>query len=494
MKQPVYYTASALCGAGKSYQAAIWASEQIKREGMKIIYAVPTIELSKQPVSEFKRNGVTAEVFNSEVCKRDTTLKLKERLDEFSKSPEGGVIITTHQSLEIIATTLTDEVKSKLVLLVDEILDVVKAETLTDSTGDMGIYNCLFDYSDSSDVIPHRDYKQVVETIAAGKHPDTKFNQPSVRAVCKAAASNCIELHKVTNHTGEKKCIHFLAITSYRLIKGFSKVILMSALFESMMLFKVWKKQGVRFEEFTPVTDVLGSQEKHINIRGDVNIFYLTDKRWTGTTHTRSTAYMNEILDTLPELFGGESYLLATNEHTKLNLPSNAVKISTKSLGSNQYKNIHNIAYLAATNGIPQVIAKLKDFYGFDDGDILDVFVLPDAYQTILRTSLRTPTVNANRNILVGSKELAERLAGLIEGSMVRKLDGLEKLDGRHKSKPLTTNDRAVLARLRKKAKQGGNFKVKDLKTISRLEKEYPQCLNLSDELAAYVSPFSKVA
>jgi len=224
---------------------------------------------------------------------------------------------------------------------------------------------------------------------------------------------------------------------------------MMSALIEDSLLLKAWNKLGIKCKPYDPIMEQLGEQQAHADVNGSIEIFYLNDTKWSSNTHTRNEEYMSKIFEELPSIFDGEPYLLVKNNFTKSQPNDEQYKsISVKSHGCNDYRDYNNIAYLASTNPDTPLANALKECFGFTDDDFFNGFVLPNAYQSICRTSLRQPKVSAHRKIVVGSKAIAEALQRLFPQATIRKFDGLEKKDNRYVETPMTPADRKSKARV----------------------------------------------
>ncbi|WP_196139339.1 hypothetical protein [Aliikangiella sp. G2MR2-5] len=230
---------------------------------------------------------------------------------------------------------------------------------------------------------------------------------------------------------------------------------------------------------FKPVTGKIGKQDAHRHINGQINIQYLTDRNWTRCTHTGDKDYMASIISALPEAFDSNRYLLARNNYVAAPEDKLCTTLSIKSLGMNCYSHIDNIAYLAATNPDTQFINALKARYGFTNKDIFETFVLPDAYQVVCRTSLRKPQVKATRNIIVGSRVLAEALHELFPQSTLSQLVGFEKQDKREVAIPLSCKDRKKKSRIMKAVESGKQLSAKLRRNAIELAETYPQCQHL---------------
>ena len=117
-----------------------------------------------------------------------------------------------------------------------------------------------------------------------------------------------------------------------------------------------------------------------------------------------------------------------------------AERLPNKPHGLNSFAGFHDIVFLSSLNPATDHFRFLQS-RGLSGGEVRGFTYFAEAYQAILRTSLRDPANRQPKRILVPDRGLAEYLHNAFPGSRVEKLDiGLVEDVPRRRGRPRKRN------------------------------------------------------
>ena len=228
-------------------------------------------------------------------------------------------------------------------------------------------------------------------------------------------------------------------------LDGFASVTMASANFTDTLVYRLWRHQGVRFQEDTHLSQALRFRKHE---RGHlITIKYLTDRPWSRKLQRRpcnpdgenSGTALDVFIQAVKNEFQDHPFLWQANKSVGDGVfGSNAQRLPNVPHGLNDYSDYDRIAFLSALN--PR-----SDHFRFLAGRGVDADAVRRAiygsavYQSVMRTSVRTPESSTRKTLIVPDASAARYLEEAFPGSRVEKLKtGLIDLNGtaRHRGRP----------------------------------------------------------
>lgn len=243
---------------------------------------------------------------------------------------------------------------------------------------------------------------------------------------------------------------------------------ILGANFKESELYHVWKHNGVQFREHGGFGRGRTLPDKHDRATGERLDIYWLEEKWT--KHKKygknKDIYLSEFKRAVREIFGDEQFIYSLNNDDDplifLNYPG-ARKINPVSHGSNEYRDIHNIAVYSIYNLSSDRAAFLKAKFGIDYGKAMGLKNREFYYQGIMRSSLRQMNSDPNikNKIVVIDKGLAEYIHSKFPGSRIHKFE----------SKPIANIEEPKKGRARKHESGASRTKAfRDKKKAENLE------------------------
>lgn len=161
---------------------------------------------------------------------------------------------------------------------------------------------------------------------------------------------------------------------------------------------------------------------------------------------------------TAKELFPSGRFVWLANKTVVENpFPAPAKRLPNKPHGLNSFAEFDDIVFLSSLNP-PTDHFRFLQSRGIHGGEVRAFTYFAEAYQAIMRTSIRTPDNRQPKRILVPDRALAEYLHDVFPGSRIEKLDigiteDVPKMRGRprrHNSNPERVAQQRQEARERK--------------------------------------------
>lgn len=459
---------SAAVGSGKTRAAVSWLVCP-SNATRNVLYVAPTRVLIDQTAGNLRAAIAQAQgptVRNVHLIHAGTVEGghvRAEALQAINEAEDGdGLVqlITTTTFLAIVSKVKHPE---RWVVILDEAFNPATFETFRlgiDAQRGWEHFSELFvvDATQGHRILPRDGKRAMVEEVAQGDYGTAgdRFSalQDAARAVSNPAVRCELLLtdgaRAVLAGEAPKKrakkgaagreagtALQFASYVDPMAFAGFREVLFLSALFEQTILYHLWTKAlGVTFEEHPEfpahlLRDTHREQGRflavgHLLHKDDpASLESLQREALTGKPGATlpGTRVVDHLVQTASAHFGGEQFLLQTNERYGYSggagcLPRGAVVIPTVAHGLNTFQGVDNVAALAVTNPNPQQLEWIRSRTGMTARAVTQAFRIHATYQALGRCSIRRaePTTTAKVVLVVGADD-ARFIHDLFPGS-----------------------------------------------------------------------------
>jgi len=252
---------------------------------------------------------------------------------------------------------------------------------------------------------------------------------------------------------------------------GFESVTIAGACFKDSLLFRSFSQKKVRFVEEAEAKESLRFV-KHQNGKA-LTILYALEKNWSKRLRDKNDGKaLAAIAQAVTTEFAELKFVWSANkdvpdsffgkEHRDDRLPQSPY-------GLNSFQDVDNVAFLAAHNLIPAHAKFIQQSLGLTPDQIGTAVHRQNAYQAVLRISLRDPANERPKCIFVPDLPTAAWLQSLFEGSTLRFVDvGLDgENPGRRPGRPQRyANGAARTAACRGNKKAGLQAQMEAIKRL----------------------------
>lgn len=488
------HTVNALCGAGKTYQALEWAMTKAE-QGEKICIVQPTIALIDQSYDDvIKRKGsrlFSVERFHSGVDTGDSHSIRKDVIERFKWSYDelGSIVFISHATFLALPYFHN---RQSWTLICDEIPQVVTTEERNIShTHSVFTKSILVESRDQVyyRLKEHRQKNKQSEIRKIAENVSRDDVYSVFKPIAEGIVSNTRDVfikkenwHRIVTNTANAARFKFTAhlVLKPWIFKDFKQVILMGAMIQESLLYKLWFHQ-VEFIEMKEIQDKLRYTKHDVN--GSLTIKYLIEGTWTKNFYEQSAENQQTIMDcfeaAVSREFDGKEFLyVANNSIQKLFMKHGAAakRLPSFAHGINTFQQYDNVAFMSALNPIPATFGFLST-KNISDSELSCAITNQTCYQAVLRGSLRDPSRHSDKVVIVPSKDVAEWLSSHFSSASVQKLAGLPVLPKKRSAgRPKTNKAVATIHRKRKERKQKLIKQVLEMTENQELLKEREKC------------------
>lgn len=447
---------SAAVGSGKTRAAVAWIASP-SNATRNVLYVAPTRVLIDQTARDLREAIARAE---------GSTIRNVNRIH--SGTAEGGqvqaealqainAVEAGEGAVQLLTTPTFLAVVSRIArpqswtVILDEAFNPATFETIRlglDALKGWEHFCELFavDPDQGHRILPREGRRAMVNEVAQGDYSTAGDRFKALEGIAKSVANPAIRAElvvtdgakallagEVPTKRGAKlaaketgTALQFASYVDPQAFAGFHEVLFLSALFEQTVLYHLWTRAlGVTFEEYPEfpshlLRDTHAEQGRflavgHLLHKDDAaSMENLTRDTLTGQPGaTRlGTRVIDHLVQTAASHFGGEAFLLQTNErygYTKDApcLPRAAVVIPAVAHGLNSFQAVDNVAALAVTNPNPQQLEWIKSRTGMAAREVTQAFRIHATYQALGRCSIRRaePTTSAKVVLVVGADD-----------------------------------------------------------------------------------------
>jgi hypothetical protein len=200
-------------------------------------------------------------------------------------------------------------------------------------------------------------------------------------------------------------------------LASFKRVTMMSALFTHTTLYQVWEPLGVKFVK-SPLIKVRSTTTALMT--RTLRIYYLTDQGWSKRMRDRAggIATIFELIKNAGVLNEAEKVCVVTNKDdateddprlVREHFPE-AVIMPHNSKGQNRFRRHHQLIHCAALNSYTPDIKWMEQVLGIDGQRQRICRTGQEIYQSLMRLSLRDPTIRHDVTLVVMDKDVAQWL------------------------------------------------------------------------------------
>ena len=426
----IFYS-SAVCGSGKTHQIVNRACE-LARNGDNVLIVQPTKQLIDRTVEQellIRPSPPSYAVFHGDKFPGKVAKELMDWLKTFGSSG-GHVVFITHQLLPHIPYFPN---KRSWNVVIDEapqvqdhhLLRIPQSHSLlTDHLG-LQPFNAVY-----SRLVC--DNAKAITDIAQNKDKDAIFEvlAQAARDVKNANWECYVNTERFGRLLrGEVKDLDIYTVLSPTILSGFRSVFMTSANFRDTALYHLWRERGVEFTEDTDFTRSLRF-DHHTN--GElIKILYAIDENWSRQRQADKWSECGDkttlelIAKSAAEVLQDEPFVWQSNKDDAGALrPLFGENLQLPHLphGLNDYSGVNNIVLLTASNPTPDQYRFLRN-QGMGGEEVRRAIYYQNAYQTVLRTSIRDPQNTDPKTIIVPDLSLAEHLHEQFPGSSVERLE-----------------------------------------------------------------------
>jgi hypothetical protein len=419
---------AAPCGSGKTHQIINRACDLVRNHN-RVLILQPTRDLIDRTVNEELQALVDpppVRVFHGGTIGK--AAKVSKALADYVKDPPDlpEIVLATHQVLPHIKQFAN---KGEWHVLVDEALQAVryqqhripKTHKLITDHLDVTRVNAVYGRvsvrgTALHDIGKNQDQDEILETLA-----DTS------RILANKYWATFVNLEQYERlKRGEGKMLAFHSVLKPEILAGFAEVSMSGANFEDSAIFKLWGSEGVEFE---PDRDFAKGLRYSEHPNGDlVTIYYVTEHQWSrkrreAPAGDNGAKIQDRMCQAAKEVFPSGRFVWHANK-SLIGDPfgSPAERLPNKPHGLNSFAGFDDIVFLSSLNPTTDHFRFLES-RGLSGGEVRGFTYNAEAYQAIMRTSLRDPGNRQSKRILVPDRGLAEYLQDVFPGSKVEKLD-----------------------------------------------------------------------
>lgn len=350
-----------------------------------------------------------------------------------AKQPnEHHVLIVTTETFRNILPRITDNRKAEYNVFLDEGIDPVDQVKFNTRHQDLFLEPITVNEDSSFFINPGR--REILDTVA--NNPERlatiereELNIPNFRKLAKLLVSDIYDVY------GDvlENSIRAIAFLRPDHFLSFRSVTMIMAIFEQSLLALFWtEKYGIEFRPYETAHDLFDTHHAkgprmrihHLLHPGD-NASRLNLERHFRTGERDTTAENGErVIDRIAQIvednFGNLPYCWATNTYFTNNgnvLSGNRMPVRCAGLDS--FRRMDVVASLASMNPEPWVKNMITDRVEITDRNLYELWKLSFTYQTIGRCSIRDRTSERWVDVIVLSRDCAERIRQLFPGSEI---------------------------------------------------------------------------
>jgi hypothetical protein len=417
----------AICGAGKTYGAILYAIDQAANHDAKIAIIQPSRELilqtevamTKQIRSMGLEVPLTTIYSDDDIPQGDyvsVSTRIQDHLKKAAEIPTGQILIITHAAFLSLPHWHR---KDSWEIIIDEVPNIAPFHR--------------YELEENSDLLknlariePDRGspaYNKVVVNDREFVEKAILLNN-DVFGVFRDLAKNLINPHadiyclkgqwdRLSSKGNDS--IDFFGVVGSSLVKGYKKVTIMGAHFPDSLLAMIWNKEGVRFVENKGIQ--LRHTDHDIGAR-QLTVNYLSERSWSkalkkkvGISHSSISPILpsiQAILGTCPFIWCANNDLL--NQAVDPHFRGSATRISNVSHGINQHQGVHQVLVLSALNLTTDHFKFLEQRFRIDPTEVQKAISHETIYQALMRCSLRDPAATDPVTIIVPDRSLGEWL------------------------------------------------------------------------------------
>lgn len=337
------------------------------------------------------------------------------------------IILSTHAAFLNLPYHGGSQARGQFHLIIDEEIAVIKSfgKDLAETHRLITDHIELADKTKAHSRIRIKD-KGKVKKLAEMKDDEAiaEFIQPFARRLMSSHWDNYLNTENFQKLlSGETSTFTGFSVLQPTIVEGFASVTIACALFQDTELFHVWKDKANLIPH-----KALMKELPCVHDNGSlITINYAVDGDWSKNLRDKdSRKLLKAILKSITDEMGDSPLLIGVNKDVsdeELAVIKNRVRLPNVSHGINSYRDHDDVAFLSARNPYPSVYNFMR-FLGIDADTVRTSKTYQQAYQAILRSSIRDRNSTTKKRIFVPDRNLAEYLLSKFPGAIIKRLPG----------------------------------------------------------------------
>ncbi|AVM75531.1 DEAD/DEAH box helicase family protein [Magnetospirillum gryphiswaldense] len=417
----------AICGAGKTHGAILYAIDQAANQDAKIAIIQPSRELIQQTevamIKQIRSMGLEVPlttIYSTDDITQGNYVSVSTRIQDHLKKaaeiPTGQILIITHAAFLSLPHWHR---KDSWEIIIDEVPNIAPFHRYELEENSDLLKNLARIEPDRGSPAYNKvvvnDRELVEKAILLNNDVFGVFRDLAKNLINPHADIYCLKGQWDRLSTKGNDSIDFFGVVGSSLVKGYSKVTIMGAHFPDSLLAMIWNKEGVRFVENKGIQ--LRHTDHDIGAR-QLTVNYLSERSWSkalkrkvGISHSSIGCILpsiQSIMGTSPFIWCANNDLL--NQAVDPHFHGAATRISNVSHGINQHQGVHQVLVLSALNLTTDHFKFLEQRFRIDHTEVQKAISHETIYQALMRCSLRDPAATDPVTIIVPDRSLGEWL------------------------------------------------------------------------------------
>tara|TARA_B100000965_G_scaffold263221_1_gene222162 strand:+ start:1842 stop:3383 length:1542 start_codon:yes stop_codon:yes gene_type:complete len=345
---------------------------------------------------------------------------------------ENHILVITTEAFRNLLPQMTDAQKSGYTVYLDEGIDAI--DHVEFRTQRQEVFLEPIDHAEDGSLSITQNGRELLEAVA--RNPGRlaalnreELNTPNFAKIAKLLVS---DIYDVYGSIGDAS-IRVVAFLRPDHFLAFRSVVIIMAIFEQSLLALFWReKYGINFQRYEPGGDLFdthvqkgplirihhllhaGDNASRLNLeRNSQTGERAADHRGGERVIDRMAEIVNEHFDHVPYCWAANAYF--TNAQRLLNHD----RMPAVSAGLNDYHLFDTVVTLLTMNPPPWVKDMVIRHVEIADDELYELWKISHTYQTIGRCSLRNRDANREIDIVVLSRDCAQRIHALFPGSRI---------------------------------------------------------------------------
>ncbi|WBY16640.1 DEAD/DEAH box helicase family protein [Erythrobacteraceae bacterium WH01K] len=463
-------------GSGKTYGISKWTVERVRAEE-KVLIAQPSKDLIRETVRNIKQMdpNIKIRTIVSSSNRKNVVDSIVAHM-QAAVPHHGEVLLITHKALD----RLPKAYRKFWHLVCDEIPSVFNSIELKIPITHRGITdhikvdNVLVD---GISLVEPRN-KTALEDLASGRHGDQ--NLESFKDLANLVLRDDVLVVTNPEHYADlidpstkRASINFFGIKKEDFAKGWKTTTFLGANFFQTELYHVWSRLfKVSWQPHGELASTLRYTEHHNGER--LKLTYLFErkasKQFYRIEEDDGTEMFDAVWNTVVGHLNGKPFIwqVPADRYPENFSPINRLPGISHGLDKANWKTVDNVVLLSVRNQGTPAWGFLKNI-GMSDNEIAETLNHQNAYQAMMRCSLRDPLVDRPVEAIVPDRATAEWLAEKFEGCTIEKM--------KHSLPEPSKSGRPSIGKapMSQKERNARNYAKRKAEKLGLVDKGYPQ-------------------
>lgn len=402
------------------------------------IFVSPTIQLAQEVKNRLDValvNQGQGENVHVVVTDPQEPLSVQQRVLNYinARRPnEHHVLIVTTETFRNVLPRIPAEQKRQYAVFMDEGIEAVAFAEFRTRNQRLFLEPIRVGDDDSLSIAPNS--REILEAVVSGSARLAAMEReelavPQYQEIAKFLVADIYDVYGAIS----ERTIRVVAMLRPDEFLAFRSVTIIMAIFEQSLLALFWReKYGIVFEEYPSRQELFDTHQIkgrllriHYALHPNDNASAKNLKRnWqTGNTNELPASgdrVIDQIAGAVEDRFGDRPYCWAANGFFA-NAPRilTGERMPTQCAGLDVFKRNDTVVSLTCINPPPWVKNIIVQHIQITDGELYELWKLSHTYQTIGRCSLRDRQAEREIDVVVVSRDCADRIHGLFPGSEI---------------------------------------------------------------------------